>query len=131
LELTYYVDSFAIAPLFRIGCPMPADTPSSALLSLTDIDRAIHEPARLLLLAHLFGAESADFLYLLRQTGLTKGNLSAHLRKLEEAGYVSVEKTFVERLPLSVYRLTDAGRKGIRAYRKQMLDVLGAFDGRS
>jgi len=110
---------------------MPSDTHNPGLQSLPDIDRAIHEPARLLLLAHLFGAESADFLYLLRQTGLTKGNLSAHLRKLEEAGYVGVEKTFVDRLPLTVFRLTDDGRKAIGAYRKQMVDVLGAFDGRT
>ena len=110
---------------------MPTDRSNSSLQSLTDIDRAIHEPARLLLLAHLVGAKSADFLYLLRQTGLTKGNLSAHLRKLEEAGYVDVEKTFVERLPLTVVRLTAAGLEAITAYRKQMLEVLGAFDGRA
>ena len=108
---------------------MPTDTQDSGLQSPTDIDRVIHEPARLLLLAHLFGAESADFLYLVRQTGLTKGNLSAHLRKLEEAGYVAVEKMFVDRLPLTVFRLTDAGRDAIGAYRKQMSDILGAFDG--
>ena len=98
---------------------MPTDTP---------IDRVVHEPTRLALLAQLYGAESADFLYLLRQTGLTKGNLSAHLRKRENAGYVSVEKTFVDRLPLTVFRLTDEGREAIEAYRKQMLDVLKAFD---
>ena len=107
---------------------MPTETRNSGLQSLADVDRIIHEPARLLLLAHLIGPESADFLYLLRQTGLTKGNLSAHLRKLEEAGYVSVEKTFVERLPLTVIRLTVAGRKAVGAYRAQMLDVLETFN---
>jgi len=107
---------------------MSAEAPDIGLISLAEIDRAIHEPARLLLLAHLFGAESADFLYLLRRTGLTKGNLSAHLRKLEEARYVDVEKTFVERLPLTVYRLTDAGRRAIGTYRRQMLDILAVFD---
>ena len=107
---------------------MASDPRDTKLQALTDIERVVHEPARLLLLAHLWGAESADFLYLLRQTGLTKGNLSAHLRKLEVAGYVDVEKTFVDRLPLTVFSLTAAGRKAIKAYREQMTDVLAAFD---
>jgi len=107
---------------------MSADEPKTNLRTLAGIDRAIHEPARLLVLAHLFGVESADFLFLVRQTGLTKGNLSAHLRKLEDAGYVQVEKTFVDRLPLTVYRLTDAGRQAVHAYREQMREVLAAFE---
>lgn len=107
---------------------MPTDSPEVEVQPIGGIDRIVHEPARLSLLAQLYGAESADFLYLLRQTGLTKGNLSAHLRKLEDAGYVSVEKTFVNRLPLTVFRLTDGGRAAIETYRKQMLDVLRAFD---
>jgi DNA-binding MarR family transcriptional regulator len=107
---------------------MPTETPQVESQSVGGIDRIIHEPARLLLLAQLFETESADFLYLLRQTGLTKGNLSAHLRKLEEAGYVGVEKTFVDRLPLTVIRLTDDGRTAVEVYRKQMLEVLGAFE---
>ena len=107
---------------------MPTDPPNVDVPRISGIDRVVHEPARLSLLAQLYGAESADFLYLLRQTALTKGNLSAHLRKLEDAGYVSVEKTFVDRLPLTVFRLTDEGRDAIGVYRKQMLDVLEAFD---
>ena len=81
--------------------------------SVTTIDRTIHEPARLLIMAYLSVLESADFLFLLRQTGLTRGNLSTHARKLEEAGYVAVEKSFVDRLPLTVYRLTDEGRAAL------------------
>ncbi|MEN8164706.1 MAG: transcriptional regulator [Acidobacteriota bacterium] len=92
--------------------------------SLGDIDRTIHEPARLLVMSHLSVLESADFLYLARQTGLTRGNLSSHMRKLEEAGYVDVEKTFVDRLPLTVFRLTEAGRKALETYREQMTQVL-------
>ena len=107
---------------------MPTETPNVEVQPIGEIDRIIHEPARLLLLAQLFEVESADFLYLLRQTGLTKGNLSAHLRKLEEAGYVEVEKTFVERLPLTVIRLTDVGRKAAQAYRKQMMEMLAVFE---
>ena len=94
----------------------------------SEIDRAIHEPARLLILALLFEVESADFLYLARHTGLTRGNLSAHLRKLAEVGYVSVEKTYADRLPLTVLRLTPAGRKAIHAYCRTMLELLAAFD---
>lgn len=107
---------------------MPTEAPGTETQPLTEIDRIIHEPARLLLLAQLFEVESADFLYLLRRTGLTKGNLSAHLRKLEEAGYVGVEKTFVDRLPLTVIRLTYEGRTAVAAYRARMLEVLAAFE---
>ena len=70
------------------------------LETLADLDRVVHEPARLLVLCNLYVLDSADFLFLLRRTGMTRGNLSAHMRKLETAGYVDVEKTFVERLPL-------------------------------
>ena len=92
--------------------------------SITTIDRTIREPARLLIMAYLSVLESADFLFLLRQTGLTRGNLSTHARKLEEAGYVAVEKSFVDRLPLTVYRLTDEGRAALEIYRIEMTNVL-------
>ena len=107
---------------------MSPEDQEKKLKSLEDIDRVVHEPARLLVLCHLYVLESADFLYLLRKTGLTRGNLSAHMRKLESAGYVDVEKTFVDRLPLTVFRLTPVGRKALRKYRKQMtsgLSVVG------
>jgi DNA-binding MarR family transcriptional regulator len=97
------------------------------LAGLAALDRVVHEPARLLLLAHLYVLESADFLFLLRQTGLTRGNLSAHVRKLEEAGYVRVEKTFVDRLPMTIYNLTDAGRAALEQYRTQMIGALNAL----
>jgi DNA-binding MarR family transcriptional regulator len=107
---------------------MPTDSPDVEVRPTSGIDRIVHEPARLSLLAQLYCAASADFLYLSNQTGLTKGNLSEHLRKLEVAGYVSVEKTLVDGLPLTVFRLTDEGHEAIETYRKQVLDVLGAFD---
>ena len=62
------------------------------LQPIADIDRMIHEPARLMIVAHLYVVENADFLFLMRQTGLTRGNLSSHMSKLEAAGYVAVEK---------------------------------------
>jgi DNA-binding MarR family transcriptional regulator len=91
---------------------------------LADIDRVIHEPARLLILAYLYVVESADFLFLERQTGLTRGNLSSHLSKLEDAGYVKIKKEFVEKIPRTLLRLTEKGRKAFRTYRKSMKQVL-------
>jgi len=93
---------------------------SDDLRSLTELDRLIHEPARLLIVTILSTVESADFLFLQRETDLTKGNLSAHLSKLEEAGYVSIEKTFKGKLPLTVCKLTEAGQGAFDGYRQQM-----------
>jgi DNA-binding MarR family transcriptional regulator len=94
------------------------------LHGLADIDRVVHEPARLALTAILSVVESADFLYLQRETGLTKGNLSSHLAKLEEAGYVSIEKTYRGRIPLTLVRLTDAGLAAYKAYRARLKEFL-------
>ena len=96
------------------------------LRSLTDLDRLIHEPARLLIVTILAAVESADFLYLQRESGLTRGNLSAHLSKLEEGGYVEIEKTFKGKLPLTICRLTKDGRKALGLYRQQMQDWMEA-----
>jgi DNA-binding MarR family transcriptional regulator len=94
------------------------------LRSVTELDRLIHEPARLLIVTILSAAASADFLFLQRETGLTKGNLSAHLSKLEEADYVKIEKTFKGKLPLTVCRLTPTGQKALAQYRRQMQDFM-------
>lgn len=94
------------------------------LRSVTELDRLIHEPARLLVVTILSTVASADFLFLQRETGLTKGNLSAHLSKLEEAGYVGIEKTFKGKLPLTVCKLTPAGQKALALYRKQIQDFM-------
>jgi DNA-binding MarR family transcriptional regulator len=93
---------------------------------LADLDRLIHEPARLMLMAALYVVERADFVFLSRQTGLTGGNLSSHMSRLEEAGYVEVEKTFVGKRPQTVLSLTDKGRAAFREYRRSMIDVLEA-----
>jgi DNA-binding MarR family transcriptional regulator len=103
----------------------PAENPS--LQPIANLDRLIHEPARLMILAVLYVVESADFTFLLRQTGLTWGNLSSHMSKLEEAGYIEVEKTFKGKRPNTMLRLTEDGRAAFRDYRqslKQMLDDL-------
>ena len=91
---------------------------------LSEIDRVIHEPARLLIMAYLFVVESADFLFLERQTGLTRGNLSSHLGKLEGAGYVEIKKEFVEKIPRTLLKLTKSGRQAFNAYRNNMRHVL-------
>jgi DNA-binding transcriptional ArsR family regulator len=86
--------------------------------SVGDFDRLIHEPARLIIVTILNAVASADFLYLQRETGLTKGNLSAHLARLAEAGYITVEKTYRGRIPLTVCRLSGDGREAFRRYRE-------------
>jgi DNA-binding MarR family transcriptional regulator len=91
---------------------------------LTDLDRVIHEPARLTLAAILSVVESADFLYLQRETGLTKGNLSSHLARMEDAGYVAIEKTYRGRVPLTLVRLTGAGAAAYKAYRARFKKFL-------
>ena len=94
------------------------------LRKLTDVDRVIHEPARTLIAAVLYAAEKVDFLFLLNQTGLTKGNLSAHLARLESAGYVSIEKTYRGKVPLTLISLTGPGRGAFETYRKQMKNLI-------
>jgi DNA-binding MarR family transcriptional regulator len=85
-----------------------------------EIDRLIHEPARYLIMAYLYVVESADFLFLERQTGLTKGNLSSHLGKLEAAGYVQIQKEFLDKKPHTMLALTSDGRKAFEIYRTDM-----------
>jgi DNA-binding transcriptional ArsR family regulator len=97
---------------------------SEDLRRLTELDRLIHEPARLLIVTILGSVASADFLFLQRETGLTKGNLSAHLSKLEEAGYVKIDKTFKGKLPLTVCKLTASGQKALTRYRQQLQDFM-------
>jgi DNA-binding transcriptional ArsR family regulator len=91
---------------------------------VTDLDRVIHEPARLLIVALLAGVKEADFLWIQRESDLTKGNLSSHLSKLEEAGYVEVEKTYKGRIPLTLLRLTRRGSDAFESYKKRLNGLL-------
>jgi DNA-binding MarR family transcriptional regulator len=100
------------------------DTLSEELQPISDIDPLIHAPTRLKIMAYLSIVESADFTFLMRQTGLTRGNLSVNLRKLEDAGYVSITKEFVDRIPRTLIRLTSNGRQAIQTYRENMQNVL-------
>lgn len=94
------------------------------LPSLISIDKIIHEPARLMIMSYLYVVESADFIFLRSQTGLTWGNLSSHISKLEDAGYVAVEKEFVGKKPHTMLSLTDKGRTAFLEYRQNIKKVL-------
>ncbi|NBB16128.1 helix-turn-helix domain-containing protein [Caulobacter sp. SLTY] len=92
------------------------------------IDEVIHGRIRLGIMAFLSGADSADFNGLKARLGATDGNLSAHLRKLEDAGYVAIDKSFVDRKPLTKVSLTEAGRKAFTAYldaMKRLVEGMG------
>jgi len=91
---------------------------------LKNIDRTIHEPARLVIVAILSAVEEADFLYLLRATDLTKGNLSSHLSRLEKVGYIEIAKSFVGKMPRTVCSLTTEGKAALEGYRKQMKTII-------
>ncbi len=91
---------------------------------MTDLDRVIHEPARLLIVALLAGVNEADFLWMQRESELTKGNLSGHLAKLEDAGYVEVEKTYRGKIPMTLLRLTRKGRAALETYKKSLNGLL-------
>ena len=83
---------------------------------LSSLDRVIHEPARLMIMTILYAVEEADFVYLQRECGLTQGNLSSHLTRLEETSYLTISKTFKGKYPLTLCRLTKKGRQAFEAY---------------
>jgi DNA-binding transcriptional ArsR family regulator len=93
---------------------------STPLQELASLDRMIHEPARLMILTVLYAVTEADFLYMQNECGLTQGNLSSHLSKLEQGRYVSIEKTFKGKYPLTICRLTSKGRKAFEDYARIM-----------
>jgi DNA-binding transcriptional ArsR family regulator len=97
---------------------------ASPFEALAGLDRLIHEPARLAILTALVSCKSADFLFLQRLTGLSGGNLSSHLSKLEEAGMVHVEKQFIDKRPNTRVEISEQGRRAVREHWKK-LDQLG------
>jgi DNA-binding MarR family transcriptional regulator len=102
---------------------MSDSTGKPDLAGLVELDRLVHEPARLAVMALLYMVESADFTFVMNQTGLTWGNLSAHLGKLEEAGYIAVEKSFKGRRPNTSLSLTAQGRAAFQEYVQKMKQV--------
>ena len=97
---------------------------SNDIPSPAEIDKIIHEPARLMIMSYLYVVEGADFIFLKNQTGMTWGNLSSHISKLEDAGYVNVKKEFVGKKTRTLLSLTDVGRNAFRNYRQKMDDFL-------
>lgn len=89
-----------------------------------ELDKIMHAPARLAIVRQLMAVDEADATWLHGQTGLSWGNLATHARKLEEAGYVEVEKEFVERKPRTLFRLTAEGRAAYEEYRRRILELL-------
>ena len=100
------------------------ETEQNKLRLLSDIDQIIHAPARLMVLTYLYVVESADYVFLMRLTGLTWGNLFTHLTKLENAGYITIEKTFKGKKPYTIIHLSNEGRNAFREYKKSMKQVL-------
>jgi DNA-binding MarR family transcriptional regulator len=90
---------------------------------LDDIDLLIHSPTRLKIVIHLYMVESIDFVYLKRVTDLSWGNLSKHLTRLEEAGYLETEKTFQNKKPKTTIWLTEVGRNAFQQYKDSLLEV--------
>ena len=103
---------------------MVKDKGISTNSQMVGIDKLIHEPARFNIMALLYVIQSADFLFLQRQTGLTWGNLSSHLSKLEKASYIAVEKEFIGKKPHTMLQLTSDGRTAFEKYHKSMKQVL-------
>lgn len=95
--------------------------------SFLQLDRLIHEPARLMILTILAGAESVEFRFIERISGLSKGNLSSHMSKLENAGLIEVIKTFRAKRPLTTLRITPAGRAGLARYREHLAEVVAGI----
>ena len=87
---------------------------------IKDIDKIIHEPARLNIMANLYVIDSADFLFMMRRTGLTFGNLSAHMSKLEDVGYIEIIKEFIGKKPHTMLKITEEGKKAFDKYTKKM-----------
>jgi DNA-binding transcriptional ArsR family regulator len=98
-------------------------SPRRPTISDGPLDPLIHEASRLMIVSVLNECESADFNFLLGATGLTRGNLSAHMAKLVAAGYVEVTKQFVNRNQLTQYRLSPAGRDAYVKYRADWINL--------
>ena len=92
---------------------------------IPELDPVVHGKLRLAVLSLLVGVEEADFTWLRQKTGSTDGNLGAQMLKLEEAGYVAMEKRFAGRKPQTLYRMTAAGRKALAGYVAALKRLLG------
>ena len=101
-----------------------AEVQETELHPLANIDHVIHAPARLMMMTYLYVVESVDFIFLMRLTGLTWGNLSSHLSTLEKSEYVNIEKKFIQKKSHTMVSLTEKGRQAFKEYKQGLLQVL-------
>lgn len=94
---------------------------------ISELDRIIHSPTRLKILLVLMSVEEADFTFISNAADLTRGNLSANLSKLEEAGYVKIEKKFIDRVPKTIVSISASGKKALEEYSNQLGPILDAL----
>jgi DNA-binding MarR family transcriptional regulator len=97
------------------------------LKELLNINKIIHEPARLLIMTYLNHFKEADYIFLIRQTSLTPGNFSSHVRKLEDTGYISIKKEFLDRKPHSTIQITKEGQEAFRSHVSKMKDFYNSL----
>ena len=102
-------------------------TQTDSFHTFSNIDKLVHEPARLMILSYLSVINSADFTFLMNQTNLTRGNLSSHISKLESAGYVKVNKEFVDKIPRTLIRITTKGKNALKKYRDNMKGIIDSL----
>jgi DNA-binding MarR family transcriptional regulator len=119
-----FVRFLASTPQQAPPAPAAAKMTSGDLAAITGLDRLVHQPARLRILATLRVKESAGFIHVMHETGLTRGNLSSHVSKLESSGYLEVKKEFVDRTPRTLLSLTPRGHAAYQSYVERMKQVL-------
>jgi DNA-binding MarR family transcriptional regulator len=106
-----------------------SEAQDTELHPFANIDRVIHAPARLMMMTYLYVVESVDFIFLMRLTGLTWGNLSSHLSTLEKAEYVNIEKQFIQKKSHTMVSLTEKGYQAFKEYKQVLLQVLNDLPG--
>jgi DNA-binding transcriptional ArsR family regulator len=99
----------------------------ASAIDLPPIDDLLHEPARLRLMIYLAAVKRADFTYLLRLSGMSRGNLSVQMSKLGDAELARIDKSFRGNRPRTMYQLTQKGRDALRAYKKNMTRILATL----
>lgn len=95
--------------------------------TISEIDKIVHSPIRLSILSILYLTKKVDFIFIMNQLNVTKGNLSSHLTKLEEKNYITISKTFVKKIPRTLYSLTSLGEKKFEEYISQMSTFILKF----
>lgn len=103
---------------------MPKPGSQHKLINNTALDTLVHSPVRLIVVNLLYKANTMDFIQLMKTTGMTWGNLSTHLSKLDQGGYISITKTFNDKRPYTMFSLTELGRQAYLAWCRTVLDLM-------